>query len=195
MAVLIDLLDDEVRAKLEKAQAAGSMTYEELNELVPEDADHSDVYDTIEMLAGMGIEVTDGRTEEESDQDFADSIGAWIAAGNTMPQLTGDGWAALSRVHARQDAAWRAKLGVPQGLHIPEPPIPEDDEALLDEYTRYRQEEEALFEARMSPDCPDGQEGAALDSRFIKVMNRRAKLQCELRDRGRDVRFRKNGAG
>lgn len=193
MPVLIDLEDDVVQAKLEKARATGFMTYEQLNELLPAgDIDSADVADTLEMLSAMGIEVTDGRTEEERDQAVADAINAWIAAGNMMPQLTGDGWAALSRVSEREKAGWRAKLGVPDGIEIPERPIPEDDEELLDEFTLYGEEMQSLFDMRMSPECPGGQEGAALDSRCIYVMNRRFKLQCELRDRIRDGRFRKS---
>ena len=189
MSSLIDLTNDEVRAKLDAARAAGTMTYEQLNELLPAgDIDPADVEDTIAMLADMGIEVSDGTTEEERDQAVADAMDRWIARTGLMPQITGDAWAALARVSARKDAAWPSKLKVPQGFDIPEPPIPEDNGELQKECAAFQQEMSALLEIRTSPDCPDGQEGAALDSRYIYVMNRTFKLQCELRRRGLEWR-------
>ncbi len=100
-----------------------------------------------------------------------------------LPQLTGEAMLGIAEEIAREKKAWRAKMSVPDGIVIPERPIPEDDEALLDEYRTAAKEMSALLKIRTSAKCPDGQEGAALDTWYIRVMNWRFRLQVALRDR------------
>jgi hypothetical protein len=190
MAILIDLADVVVRAKLDKARAAGFITYEQLRALIPAgEIQAIDLEDTERMLSDMGIKLTDGLTEEERDQDVFDAIKSWVAEGNMVPQLTGEAWASISRVIARTEADWRARLGIPDGIDIPEKPMPDNNDQLLDEYIEARLLQEELYAFRMSRDCPDGPEGQSFDHWYSYEMNRRLRLQCEIRDRIRNGQF------
>jgi hypothetical protein len=108
MAVLIDLDDEKVRAFLKRAQEVGSVTHDELNShITASEVSIDDLDDTLSLLSEMGIELTDGLTQEERDRQddaFYDSMQAWTADGRTLPQLTGDGWARLLRAIERKKA-------------------------------------------------------------------------------------------
>ena len=70
---LLDMSDKAVKGLIKKAKAAGYVTYDELNEVLPSDEVSSEkIEDTMAMLSEMGINVV----EEEDAEEMEESKGA-----------------------------------------------------------------------------------------------------------------------
>jgi hypothetical protein len=110
MAVLFDPADEYVRCVLDRAKIHGEISLADLEAIVEAGIEAKgsippdDIADTIDALADMGIEIDDGLTEEQRDDEFLESMHNWVADGNTFPELTGEGWLSLARAHAREKA-------------------------------------------------------------------------------------------
>jgi hypothetical protein len=114
MAILFDARDEYTQSILERAKVVGEIDLADLESILmlegkPE-ISMDDVGDTIDALAGMGIEIDDGVTQEQTDAEFQQSMKAWTDKGNTLPQLTGEGWAMLIRAQEREKLVGTARL-------------------------------------------------------------------------------------
>ena len=101
MAVLVDLSNKDVRSLLERARTAGFLNYDQLAPFIAAgEVSPEDIEDTRSALWALGVELTEGMTQEERDREdltFRDAMRNWVAQGNTLPSITGYGWAMLHR--------------------------------------------------------------------------------------------------
>jgi hypothetical protein len=108
MAVLFDPADEYVCSVLDRAKVHGEISLAELESILEagiEDKDNistEDIGDTIDALADMGIEIDNGLTQQQEDDEFLRSMREWPGS---MPQLTGEGWDQLVRAVEREKAA------------------------------------------------------------------------------------------
>lgn len=119
MALLLDFECPKVKDAIARAMDAGCLTFSDLDDLVGQShaaVSPDDLEDTMAALNDMGINIVDDGVDPTTgevdpaqqqldDEAFAAGMKAWIAAGNNMPQLTGEGWAALARVDERERKA------------------------------------------------------------------------------------------
>ena len=83
---LIDASNQAIKKMVAKAKERGYVTYDELNEVLPQDQVSSEqIEDTMAMLSEMGINVIEGDETEEStsDQEKPDSLPAPVATAKT----------------------------------------------------------------------------------------------------------------
>ena len=60
MAELIDMSNPDIRERLARAKAAGSMTYDELNELLPcDEMTAEEIDEVVRSVVAMGINLVD----------------------------------------------------------------------------------------------------------------------------------------
>ena len=105
MSILIDLADENVRVLLERAQAAGEITLDDLNAMIGRgEVTPDDIEDTLAALTEMGIAVIDEHrpTEAELDEEAYQVVQSWNARGATV-QLTGKAWLRFLRAAARKN--------------------------------------------------------------------------------------------
>jgi hypothetical protein len=80
MAVLFDPVDEYVRSVLDRAKIDGEISLADLESIVEagieakDSIPTDDIGDTIDALADMGIEIDDGLTEEQRDEEFCQSM-------------------------------------------------------------------------------------------------------------------------
>jgi hypothetical protein len=121
MPVLFDPTDEYVSSVLELAKARGEISLADLEAIVEGGLEAKnciepdDIGDTIDALAAMGIEIDDGLTEEENDEEFRQGMQDWVDKGNMLPSLTAEGWASLVRAQQRREL-----VGAPSAEEVAE---------------------------------------------------------------------------
>jgi hypothetical protein len=109
MAVLFDPVDEYVRSVLDRARVHGEISLAELEPIMEADIEAKDsistedIGDTIDALAGMGIEIDDGLTEEQKDAESLRSMRRAVKV--ISPNLGGEAVFRLIRAIEREKAA------------------------------------------------------------------------------------------
>lgn len=107
MPVLFDPADE----RIVRAKASGTLTYDELHQIIGrDDVSSSDVEETLVALQAMGIDmIEDGvrmpiqmQSEEEADRAFLQRMRERGDRGLLLPQLTVEGWNMLLRAQERE---------------------------------------------------------------------------------------------
>jgi hypothetical protein len=118
-------------------------------------------------------------TEEDSTLgDFDEAnVPDWERA---QVSLNAYGFQKIAEKIEAERAAWRKALGVPQGLEIPDDPIPPTAEACRAEIERVRKLEIAALDLRYA--LPPGQEYESAGAAMVYWRGRRWSLECAIRD-------------
>jgi hypothetical protein len=128
MAVLFDAVDDYVRSVLDVAKVHGEISLADLEAICEAGLEArgsvstTDIADTIDALANMGIEVDSSLPPEEQARRDAAFLKR-MRERERLPQLTGDGWRMLLRALDREKAEANAPADQPQPSVSEEAPV------------------------------------------------------------------------
>lgn len=184
MTVLFDLNDPRTRSAIDSARASGTITYEELNALLPQgEITPLDIEDTLSALSDLGIEVLDSRSrsQEERDNDLLAALREAHSQGCSM-ELGPEASNAISRIIDRKRTKWKDQLSIPGGFAVPAKPIPETEAEIIAELDAVTKELESVLGLLFGGSPPTGQDYESQSRKMVVLRDRRTHLRFALDD-------------